>query len=222
MNQITMVFRLQLLLFIVVPFGAALFFTGLLYGCSHEKKQETRKPTYEVSLENLQTAYAKSIRHQYMYSTFVKQAEKENRKQIASLYRAIARSEEIHARNHADLLRKQGREPQQVKVDTLIVGTVLQTLKMSQSSEEIEIESMYPNLIRTAGLEQFDEAKTQFEQTREADIRQAELINDALGRGGKIQKIPYYVCPGCGYIVTSDKVEECPVCKTSKNKFEKI
>jgi rubrerythrin len=222
MNQTSLLNRVHFLLLLIIPFGFALLLISFFYGCSSEKKHEVKKPAHEVSLENLQAAYAKSVRHQYMYSVFVRQAEKEKNKQIALLYRAITRSEGIHAYNHAGLMKKYGVEPLQPQIDSVVVGMVLQTLKMAQSSEEIETESMYPNLIRTAGLEKFPEAETQFEQTREADIRQLELIRDAYERSGKIQKVPYYVCGGCGYIATSDKIEECPVCGATKEKFEKI
>lgn len=222
MNQLSLVNRVQFVLLIGVPFGIALLLISFFYGCSGEKKQDVKKPLYEVSLENLQSAYTKSVRHHYMYSVFVRQAEKEKQKQIALLYKAIARSEALHAQHHADLMKKYGVEPKQPSIDSIVVGTVLQTLKMAQSSEEIEVESMYPNLIRTANLEKFEEAEKQFEQTREADIRHSELIREAYERSGKIQKVPYFVCGSCGYIVTSEKTAECPVCGATKDKFEKI
>lgn len=213
--------RIRFLILLAVSCGIVLSFFALSYGCK-EKKPVKQQPLYEVTLENLQTAYEKSLKHQSMYLLFVRQAEKEKKKQIAELYRALARSEEIHAKNHAALMSSKGISPRQPIIDSIVVGNVIQTLKMAQSSEEIESESMYPNLIRSAEQEKFAEAVDQFRITMDADMRHLELIKEAHDKGGKIQKVPYYVCSICGYILTTDKVEECPNCKAAKNQFEKI
>ena len=214
--------RIQFHCWTIIPFGIALLVIAILYlGCD-QKAPENQPPKQTITNQNLQTAYAKQMRHHYMYAKFVKQAEKEKQVNTANLYRAIARSEEIHAANHAALLRARGFEPKTVLYDSIAVGTIVQTLKMSLGSEEIETESMFPNLIRTAGLEKDTVAMNQFQRTMEADNRQSELFKDAADHLGKIPKVPYLICPGCGYIITSDQTEECPVCHTTKGKFEKI
>jgi rubrerythrin len=81
---------------------------------------------------------------------------------------------------------------------------------------------MYPNLARTADFEKFPEAAESFRRALNADKRHVELFKDALDKGGTIVKVQYYVCPTCGYIITSDKIEECPGCHAKKDKFEKI
>ncbi len=213
--------RMQFHLWTIVPFGIALWLLAFLpYGCEQKAQQQAPKAT--VTTDNLQTAYAKSIRHQRMYTRFVRQAEKEKLANIANLYRAIAQSESIHALNHATLLRTRGSEPKLPDVDSIAVGTTLQTFKMALSSEDIETESMYPNLIRTAGVEKDTVARDQFQKSMEADARQTELLKDASDRVGKIPKIDYYLCPGCGYIITSSSTEECPVCHAAKIRFEKV
>jgi rubrerythrin len=213
--------RVQFVAIILTPFALALLFVAYFIGCqSKPEAVKEAKPT--VTLENLQTAYAKQIRYRDMYELFVKQAEKEKNRPMAALYRAAARSEAIHADLHARLLRANGLEPITPAPEQVVVGTVLQTLKMATSSEEIEFSSMYPNLIRSAEAEKFAEASTQFDQIRSADERHNELFQDALSRNGKPLSAQYFVCPGCGYILDSPKTEECPVCKTPKDRFEKI
>ena len=205
----------------LIPSGITLALIALLSGCQ-QKEPEPPKPTAVITLDNLQTAYAKSVKYQNMYSRFVKQAEKEKMKSVADLYRAAARSEEIHAAQHASLMRSRSVEPQAPVIDSITVGTTLQTLKMAVSSEEIEAESMYPNLIHTAELENFSEAVEQFKFVRDADARHNELFQEALNKAGKIPKVPYYICSKCGFIMTSNKTEECPTCHTKKDKFEKV
>jgi rubrerythrin len=214
--------RIQFHCWTIIPFGVALLMIAFfMYGCE-QKAPEQQAPKQTITNENLQTAYSKQTRHSFMYAKFIKVADKEKLPNVANLYRAISRSEEIHAKNHAALLRERGFEPREPQFDSVALGTIVQSFKMAISSEEIETESMFPNLIRSAGLEQDTVALNQFQQTMEADNRQTELFKDASDHLGKIPKVPYLLCPGCGYIITSESTEECPVCHTGKNKFEKV
>ncbi|MBI5217126.1 MAG: rubrerythrin family protein [Ignavibacteriae bacterium] len=221
MNIHSIYHRLAFHSYFIFPSLFLFFILALNYGCE-KKKELPKEPQPTVTLENLQSAYNKAMRHNFMYAKFVLQAEKEKNKEVANLYRAVTRSEEIHAQRHAELLRSKGREPQQPVFDSITVGTIMQTLKMALSSEEIEVESMYPNLVRTAEAEKFPAATEQFTFCMEGDARQMELMKEAQEKNGKIKSVQYYVCPGCGYIFTSEEVEECPTCKTTKDKFEKI
>jgi len=214
--------RIQFHILVIIPFGIALFVIAfLLYGCG-EKSAEESAPKQTITNENLQTAYMKQMRHSFIYGKFIRQAEKEKLPNVANLYRAISRSEQIHANNHAALLRERGFEPKTPLYDSVAVGTIVQSFKMAISSEDIEAESMFPNLIRTAGLEKDTVAMNQFQQTMEADNRQNELFKDASDHQGRIPKVPYLLCPACGYIITSESTDQCPVCHTGKSTFEKM
>jgi rubrerythrin len=186
------------------------------------KPPDPAKKPQSITTENLQIAYGKSVKYQHMYALFAERAAKERLKNIALLYRAIARSEEIHATKHATLLHSRGSEAKFPEMDSLAIGTTLQTLKMALSSEEIEVESMYPNLLRTAQLEKDTAAIEQFSNTKDADARQTVLLQEAIDKGLNIQTVPYIVCTGCGYIMTSDATDECPTCHAKKSMFEKI
>jgi len=119
--------------------GTALLFPIVLCGCQ-QKTPEPEKPT--VAIENLHIAYTKEVNRQQKYAAFIKQAEKDRLPAVASLYRAVARSEEIHAANHARLLRSQGVAPIPPVRDSVIIGNSLQTLKMAMSDERAEVESL--------------------------------------------------------------------------------
>jgi rubrerythrin len=185
-----------------------------------EKALEQKKPT--VTIDNLHTAYAKEMNRVKMYKIFQARAAKEKNKQISKLYKAIARSEEIQAQRLVELLRKNGIQPQQPSDENITVGTTLQTLKMALSMEDIEYGSMYPNLIRTADAEKYDEAIKQFTNAQDADTRHADLIRYAISQNGRIPDVVYYICPLCGYIFESKNSAECPTCKTKINEFEVI
>jgi rubrerythrin len=194
----------------------AIVLTTALYGC-HEDTPEPKM----VTIENLHTAYAKEVNRQQKYTRFIKQAERDRLPGMANLYRAVARSEEIHAMSHATLLRNHGLEPKPSAKDSVIVGNTLQTLKMAMSSERAETESLYPSLIQTAELEQYPEAVEHFKKTRNADLRHIELFKEALEKKGRVKKVQYVVCAECGYITTSQKTETCPNCNAKKDSLEK-
>ncbi len=186
--------------------------------------QKAEKPPEEavlVSVENLQTAYGVSLKRRRMYDLFVPKAEKEKFRGVAALYRALSRSEGIHATLHDSLLRRNNVTPQEPRYDSVVVGTTMQTLKMALSSEELEQTSMYPNLFRTAMAENYTEGADQFTMIQAVEDRHVELLRDAQDKAGRIGSA-YFVCPGCGFIMTSAKTEECPVCKTPATAFTKI
>ena len=191
----------------------------LLAGC---KKNEANGRKPEITLQNLQTAYSREMRISKEYGLFAKNAEKNRYSAIANLYRAASRTEEIHAEMAATLLRSKGVALVPYVADSIAVGTVMQTLHLAMSDVSLETESMYPNLARTAEAEKFSEAAESFRHALAADIRHAELFKFALDRSGYIDRVQYYVCPCCGYIITSETVKECPDCHEKKEKFEKV
>ena len=189
-----------------------LFFCSLFLICSCQKTEVKKETKPVVTIANLQTAYAKAVKYSNMYNLFVKQAEKERNKNVANLYRAVAHSEEIRATNHANLLRSYGVEPVLPPEEIITVGTTMQTLKMALSSEDIQFNDIYPNMIRTAELEKDTAAVEQFTKARDADARHRELFFQALNTTVKAAKVEYICCSRCGYIFTSDKTDECPIC----------
>ncbi len=196
------------------------FLLAATQGCQKESKPKEEKPVL-VSVDNLQTAYAREKKQSRMYGLFSTRAGKEKYKGIAALYKALERSEGIHAALHTAMMRKNSIEPAQVTYDSIVVGTTMQTVKMALSFEELEYGSMYPNLARTAGQENFQEGVDHFTMIHAVEERHVQLLREAQDKAGSIGT-KYLVCPGCGYIITSDATEECPVCKTVKAKFEKM
>jgi rubrerythrin len=199
-----------------------LLLTGICFVSGCQKKNSNEVATPPVTVENLQTAIDRDARLSYTYSLFSEKAAKDREPNIAKLYKALARSQEIQMNLETALMKKMGYEPKSYKTDKVVVGTVLQTLHFSESDEEIETESMYPNLIRTAEIENLPDAVTLFKHCSDADQRHIELVKDALDNHGFIAKHTYYVCPCCGYIATSDTVTECPDCHERISNFEKI
>ena len=219
MKNTRLLSQFQFSALITAPFLFTFFLLALFFGCSQEKPKAPEAPVL-VTIENVQIAYGKGLKQQHMYDDFVRQAEKERLPNIAHRFRAVARSEEIHAALHAEFLKQHGVEPRRPVIDSVTVGKTLQTLKMALSMEEIETESMYPNLIRTAEIEKLADAARQLAQIRDADARHTELLKEVLDKSGKIVKSPYLVCRTCGFIVISAGAAECPNCRAANSSLE--
>ncbi|HTY09743.1 MAG TPA: rubrerythrin family protein [Bacteroidota bacterium] len=194
-------------------------FPLLLTDC---KKNDAKGQKPEITIQNLQTAYSRESRISREYALFAKNAEKSRYSAIANLYKAAARAEQIHAEMAATLLRSKGIPVSPYVADSITVGTVMQTLRLALSDESLETESMYPSLARTADAEKFPEAAESFRRALLADKQHGALFKYAADRSGYIDRIQYYVCPCCGYIITSDTTKECPDCHEKREKFEKI
>ena len=205
---------------IVLLASVLLTILGSLSGCKNNDKSNEAKP--EVTFHNLQTAYGREMRISREYFLFAQKAEKDRYSAIAALYRAASKSEQIHAEMAAALLRMKGVAVNPFRPDSITIGTIAQTLHLAISDEGLETESMYPNLARTAEQEKFTEAAESFRRTLVADKRHVELFKEALDRKGYVMKVQYSVCPECGYIITTEKVDECPGCHAKAEKFEKI
>src|ERR1035441_8687898 len=64
--------------------------------------------TNSKTLNNLQTAFNGESNAHVRYVAFADKADKEGYGEVASLFRAAAKAEEVHAANHAAVIKKMG------------------------------------------------------------------------------------------------------------------
>jgi rubrerythrin len=203
----------------------------ILVGCG-KKEGEAAKPQAEqaaqpgqpatATIVNLKADYALEMKRVDWYERFSKQAQKESLGDVAVLFRALARSEKVHAEKIAALLNTKGIEASApATIEAAPAGKARQYLKLSLSNENVEEASMTAFQAQ-AKNEQFAEAEELFRRLSGADARQGRLLKKAIEQETNFARLPYVMCPECGYIVGSDKIDECPVCKTKKDKFQKI
>src|SRR5579863_3519741 len=80
------------------------------------------------TLENLQAAYNGETNAHFRYLSFARGADEEGFAPVASLFRAAAQSEEIHAKNHAEVIRELGAEPK-ADVAAVVIRSTFENLK---------------------------------------------------------------------------------------------
>jgi rubrerythrin len=182
---------------------------GTLTGCRQQEEIEKRQL---VTPENLQTAYTRAARLEYTYGLFAKKAEKEYYTNVARMYRAAAKAEGIHAARHLEQMKALSITPKLYTPEKVVVGSTMQTIKMAVSDEQIESESMYPNLIATAESEHLNDLAATFRKFQRADEQQLKMLKEAAEREGAISRVPFYICPKCGGMIMTAKNPGCPDC----------
>src|SRR5437660_10596088 len=103
----------------------------------------------EVTVRNLLAAFEGESNAHAKYSVFAVKADGEGLHGAASLFRAAARAEQIHANNHARVIGQLGAEPA-ANILPVTIKSTIENLNEARSGERYEIDSMYPEFIREA------------------------------------------------------------------------
>ncbi len=160
------------------------------------------------SMDNLKNAFAGESQANRKYLAFAKKAEEEGFKQVASLFRAAAEAETVHAHSH---LRVMGG-----------VKSTKENIQEAIGGETFEFTKMYPQMIEEARKGGNKQAQQSFEFANKVEKIHAELYQKALNSLGKNEAVDYYVCQVCGNTVENAAPDKCPICGASKSMFIKI
>jgi rubrerythrin len=177
-----------------------------------------------TTLENMQAAFNGESNAHARYQAFAVQADKESYGEVASLFRAAARAEEIHASNHAEVIREMGATPN-AKIDTPDVKSTRENLEAAIKGESYERDTMYPEFLKQARTDHNKSAIRSLNFAKTAEEEHAKLYSAALSRldGLKNTKaVTYFVCPKCGFTTRDLNLTKCPSCFTPKSAFEKV
>jgi rubrerythrin len=155
------------------------------------------------------------------YLAFAKKADEEGYAAVASLFRAAATAERIHAKNHAQVIKSLGG-PAEADIATFEVGTTRQNLAAAIQGETYERDVMYPTFIKNA--EGNKQAVRTFSWALEAEAEHAKLYQEAADnleawRDGKRR---FWICQACGYTLRSEPTDTCRVCGAKKEKFQVV
>src|SRR3569833_2338711 len=96
-----------------------------------------------LTITNLLAAFEGESNAHSKYLLFAAKADAEGWHGAASLFRAAARAEEIHASNHARVLKQLGAEAK-CQIHPAEVKSTLENLKAALAGERCEIDTMYP------------------------------------------------------------------------------
>jgi rubrerythrin len=182
-----------------------------------------------ITVQNLLAAFEGESNAHAKYTAFAVKADADGLHGAASLFRAAARSEQIHAANHVRVIKQLGGEAQ-YEIHAVEVKSTLENLKAALDGEQYEIDAMYPGFLAEAAARNCTAAIRTFTGALEAEKAHARLYGEAIALlvGGKQDSWigaarDFYVCPVCGYTSeTEEEHERCPVCNCPWERFKII
>ena len=160
------------------------------------------------SEKNLKDAFAGESQANRRYLAFAKKAEEEGYKQVATLFRAAAEAETVHAQSHLRVLGG--------------VKSTKENIQEAIAGETHEFKKMYPEFLAKAKAEGIKPAEMSFDYANQVEKIHAALYEKALANLGKNEAVDYYVCPVCGDTVEGKPPDKCPICNTPGSKFVKV
>ncbi len=183
----------------------------------------------QITVQNLFAAYEGESNAHAKYIAFAAKADEERYYGAASLFRAAGRAEQIHAANHARVIKQMGGEAR-CAIHPVVVATTLENLKTALYGERHEVEIMYPGFIAEAAALGNVAAVRSFNGALEAEKTHVQLYTEAIAlvEGGRADTWiatarEFYVCPVCGYTSEAEEEHErCPVCNVQWERFETI
>jgi rubrerythrin len=174
------------------------------------------------TVSNLLAAYISERNAAARYIAFAVQADKEGYLGVGSLFRAVAHSEQVHATNHARILRKYGAELD-LSVHPCEVKTTAENLRCAISGEEDERDQVYPAYLDQAQKELCSDAGEVFDLALDAEAVHAMMFMTALdGLEDYRERTLYNVCTDCGWVCSGVNFRHCVLCNSAKERFEQI
>jgi rubrerythrin len=174
-----------------------------------------------ATLDDLAAALNGETTASAKYLAFAERADEEGYAAVASLFRAAAAAERIHAKNHAQVIKSLGGTAE-AEVAAFEVKTTRENLTVAIQGETYERDVMYPTFIKNA--EGNKQAVRTFTWALEAEVEHAKLYQQAVDnldawRDGRRR---FWICQACGFTVASEPADSCRVCGAKKEKFQVV
>jgi rubrerythrin len=178
-------------------------------------------------IRHLETAFEEETKNTAACRAYAARADEEGFHGIASLFRAIGRAEQIHAANHARVLRYMSG-PTTVEIPLPRVDGSLENLRTALADQRFEVDYLYPTFL-TAAVPLVDSTAIRtFHWALEADKSHVRLLWQLLPRvgadkaGWAYTPHHFFVCALCGYAAQDPESDNCPSCNYLWDRFENI
>lgn len=165
----------------------------------------------DQTIKNLEYALAGECQANRKYLAFAEIATKEGYPAVATLWRAAAAAEAIHANNHMRVLG--------------ILKSTKENLISAVTGEQNEFETMYPKFIKIAKDAGNPEAAKSMEYAFKVEQLHHKMFKEdlkELEQNKKPELVAYWICGVCGNTVPKSPPEKCSICGSPKSKFFEI
>ncbi|HPS02168.1 MAG TPA: rubrerythrin family protein [Candidatus Sumerlaeota bacterium] len=188
-----------------------------------EEKKGAATAIPETTLKNLQTAFNGESNAKARYEAFAKKADEEGYGQVASLFRAAAMAEGVHAAGYEKLIVSAGATAQ-ADIKPPEVKSTKENLEAAVAGETEEKEKMYPGFVAQAKTDKADMPELLFSHALAIETEHAKFYQSALGdlENWKAGKKEFLVCERCGYTALWTELDKCPICSEPKKGLIKV
>lgn len=188
---------------------------------------------YPRTIDALQKRYADEIMAHRKYTAYSKQACSEGYRNIAHLFKTLAASEGVHARNFKKILSDLGVKPDPSLISSKInVGSTSHNLKHAATVERDEIDREYPDILAAIRPENHQQALMYINYAWLAEKQHRDLIvklqKAAVRWFGIIvnrvegKDTTYYVCQVCGSTLNKKPEKNCPISGSPVSEYREI
>ncbi|NWF39295.1 rubrerythrin [Mariprofundus sp. NF] len=209
---------------------AALF--AITGNISTLQTEESLKPDYTETIAVLQMLYGNEVRAGYRYQLYSDRAKADGHINIAHMFKAIAASEAVHAKNFKRILQSLNTEVHEIDLSSIKASGTKDNLKYATHVELSEIDNEYPRYIQRVGVESHAQAVEYINYAWEAERQHRELIKEIQSGTGfffsvlldrfREKESVYYVNQNCGATVHELPVDACPICHKPLDTYMEI
>lgn len=186
---------------------------------------------YPGTVAAMQERYADEVVAHQKYGAYARHALDEGYPAIAHLFKALAASEAVHAKNFAEVLRELGRDPVVPSVRVELSST-REHLRQAATVEAEEIDREYPAILERIEGERHAPAIRFLTYAWRAEQQHRDLILK-IKQGAswffgmlveKIEEGPshYYVCQICGSTLRELPSGRCPICEHARDRYREV
>ncbi len=207
--------------------GGSLVYGHMIGISENSTTDQTQSDTSKVTIKDLTEAFKGESTASAKYKAFSEKAKEEGQIQIAALFAATSKAEEIHANNHKEVLKQLGINLAEFVAPSFNVKSTKENLEEALKGETYEVETMYPKFMDDADKDNIKNAGISFLYAHDVEQEHQELYKNAIEalNKNKTKSLPsdYFVCPKCGATYPGNSApEECDICSTPKKQYKKV
>ena len=187
---------------------------------------------YVKTIEALQERYADEVQAHISYNAFSDKALADGYPNSAYLFKSLAISEAIHARNFKRILDELGDGTPMETVEPRPVESTRSNILHATGVEADEIDHRYPAILERITPEKHQEAIDNLTWAWEAEKQHRELLGRMQDAAKKLfrfliahiegEYVDYHVCQICGSTLVERPAGQCPICAHPASHYEQI
>lgn len=176
-----------------------------------------------ATLANLMAAFESESTAKEQSTAWAEKADAEGYKKVAQLFRAVAKSEEIHIALHSRAIKDLGGTPK-ADIKAPVVKSTRENLARLLKGETLAAEKYYPRFLKEARKSNIKTAVIAFSSGIKVYAARKMIYEKALKNlsAWKTPSKGFMVCLVCGNLVESLNFKDCPICEAPLDKFETV